>query len=334
MEKPFFSVLIPVYNQVGKMDECINSLLNQSFSDFEVIIVDDGSTDESLEMIKKFQAMDSRFIALTHGENKSLLVARYTGMSHAKGEYIFFLDSDDYLEKDTFECIYDYVKENPVDIVRFGYIIEPEKTEMLPPIVEDPLKYFLEGSMTPNVWKNCYSASVIKKTLETSDSFWCNMGEDVYLSGVLYTNAASVGVIEKVFHHYIFGTGMSTTSKNMSNTKIQKDMKSVYNSGENLLGYIKEYNPDYMEYAVHAVRTMRRFVLMQAIIGDPDYKSVIRKMALFNKEEYKELYEWGCNSLLRAKFLYDKCKTDEAFKNITAPDLRAVLVDDKYEEKI
>lgn len=334
MNKPFFSVLVPVYNMQGKMDECINSLLGQSFSDFEVIMVNDGSSDESLKMIQEFAEHDDRFIALSHEENKSLLAARYTGMAQAKGDYVFFLDSDDYLEGDTFEYIFNYVKENPVDIVRFGYIIEPQKTEMLPPKTDDPLKYFLEGSMTPNVWKNCYSSEVIRKTIETSDAFRCNMGEDVFLSGVLFSNAESIGVIDKVFHHYILGTGMSTTSSNMTEKKIKMDTESVYQSGEHLLNYIEKYNPTYLDEASHAVRTMRRFVLMQAIMGDPDYKSVIRKIELFHKEEYKEIYEWGCNSLLRAKFLYDMCKTDEAFKKITPPDLRAVLVEDQFTEAL
>lgn len=334
MKQPFFSVLVPVYNMQGKMDACINSLLGQSFSDFEVIMVDDGSSDGSLKMIREIAERDNRFIALSHGENKSLLAARYTGMAQAKGAYVFFLDSDDYLEKDTFECIFHYVKENPVDIVRFGYVTEPQKTKMLPPQTEDPLAYFLEGSMTPNVWKNCYSSEVIRKTTETSDAFRCNMGEDVFLSGVLYTNAESFGVIDKVFHHYIFGTGMSTTSQNMSEEKIKKDTESVYQSGEHLLNYIEKYNPAYLDAAIHAVRTMRRFVLMQAIIGDPDYKNVIRKIELFHKEEYQEIYEWGCNSLLRAKILYDMCKNDEAFKPVTPPDLRAVLVEDQYTEAL
>ena len=101
----FFSVLIPVYNQVGKMQECIDSLNAQSFTDLEIIMVDDGSTDDSYQMLLSFAGKDPRIKVFRHEKNSSLVGARYTGMQHASGEYVFFLDSDDSITADAFEIL-------------------------------------------------------------------------------------------------------------------------------------------------------------------------------------------------------------------------------------
>ena len=118
----------------------------------------------------------------------------------------------------------------------------------------------------------------------------------------------------------------------ISDAKIQEDMKCIYDSGEKLLNDIEKQNPAYLDAVVYAVRTMRRSALMQVVLGDQDYKRAIRRLELFHQEEYEEIYEWGCNSLFRAKLLYDMCKKDEDFKKITPPDMRAVLLEDQYEE--
>ena len=95
-----FSVIIPVYNTEKYLGKCLDSLLNQSYSNFEALIVNDGSTDASEEVIKQY-LNDSR-ITLISQENKGLGGARNTGILAAKGEYLVFLDSDDYL---SFDCL-------------------------------------------------------------------------------------------------------------------------------------------------------------------------------------------------------------------------------------
>lgn len=89
------SVIIPVYNSAQYLTKCIESMLNQTLKEIEIICVDDGSTDESLAIIKNYKKLDSRIKILTQ-ENKYAGVARNNGMRIAKGEYLFFLDSDDF----------------------------------------------------------------------------------------------------------------------------------------------------------------------------------------------------------------------------------------------
>src|SRR5690606_1682010 len=97
-ENPFFSFIIPVYNVERYLPECIESILNQSFKCYEIILVNDGSTDKSLEICDYFQRKDAR-VKILNKENEGLAETRNKGIKIASGEYLIFLDSDDHLEK-------------------------------------------------------------------------------------------------------------------------------------------------------------------------------------------------------------------------------------------
>ena len=105
------SVIIPVHNSAQYLTKCIESMLNQTLKEIEIICVDDGSTDESLAIIKNYKKLDSRIKILTQ-ENKYAGVARNNGMEIAKGEYLFFLDSDDFSSDTLLEKVYFKGKDN------------------------------------------------------------------------------------------------------------------------------------------------------------------------------------------------------------------------------
>ena len=99
------SVVIPVYNCEDFLTECLDSLVNQTFTDFEVLCINDGSTDNSLDILEEYQRRDARFQVVSQ-DNSGPAVARNTGIDLAHGDYILFLDSDDWLELDTLEKLY------------------------------------------------------------------------------------------------------------------------------------------------------------------------------------------------------------------------------------
>ena len=99
------SVIIPVYNAEKYLEECLDSLLRQTFTDMEIICVDDGSTDSSAEILKRFQEKDRR-IRVLFQENQYAGIARNNGMKIAQGEYLLFLDADDFFEDTLLEKIY------------------------------------------------------------------------------------------------------------------------------------------------------------------------------------------------------------------------------------
>lgn len=104
---PLISIIVPVYNSVSTLNRCLDSILNQTFSDWELLLIDDGSTDRSTELCDQYASKDQR-IKVFHKKNGGVSSARNIGLSHAKGEWITFVDSDDEIPKNTFtdECRY------------------------------------------------------------------------------------------------------------------------------------------------------------------------------------------------------------------------------------
>ena len=117
----FFSVIVPVYKVEKYLSDCIESVLNQTFSDFELILVDDGSPDRCPEICDNYKEKDER-IKVVHKENGGLASARRAGIKVAEGDYVFNLDSDDLIEKDTLECAYKIINDTGCEIVSFSYI--------------------------------------------------------------------------------------------------------------------------------------------------------------------------------------------------------------------
>ena len=109
---PKFSIIVPVYNVEEYIDDCLKSIKSQTFKDYEVIVVNDGTKDNSMDIVKNYD------VEIINQENGGLSSARNTGVKKAKGEYLIFLDSDDYIEKDLLKKINDSLKDNP-DVVRF-----------------------------------------------------------------------------------------------------------------------------------------------------------------------------------------------------------------------
>lgn len=123
---PKVSVIIPVYNVEKYLCQCLDSLINQTLKDIEIICVDDGSTDNSLEILKEYMAKDDRFIVL-HQENQGAGAARNKGLEFAKGEYLHFMDGDDYIENNFYEEMYQTVKVEQADLVYCSWNIIQEK---------------------------------------------------------------------------------------------------------------------------------------------------------------------------------------------------------------
>lgn len=150
------SVIIPVYNTEKYLVKCLVSVLNQSLREIEIICINDCSTDNSDEIINKFQKQDSRIIYKKNNNNKGLSISRNIGIECARGKYIFFLDSDDYIKENTLEELYYKAYEYNLDILYFGFNeiqINGEKVkrkgeDFFPDIIEG--KDFFCNSMEKN----------------------------------------------------------------------------------------------------------------------------------------------------------------------------------------
>ncbi len=147
------SVIIPVYNTELYLKECLESVINQSLKEIEIICINDGSTDGSFKILKEYSKLDSRII-LINQENRGLSEARNNGIKIAKGEYIHFLDSDDfYYKNDALEKLYKKISKNNVDILFFDIVNFYEKTKKI---------------------KNCQSNSLKEKTIYSGENILKN----------------------------------------------------------------------------------------------------------------------------------------------------------------
>ncbi len=117
---PKVSIIIPVYNVEKYLKECLNSVVNQTLKEIEIICVDDGSTDNSLSILEEYAKKDNR-INLLKQENSGAGAARNKGLDSARGEYIYFLDSDDFLELNAIEILYNQIAKNQADICFFKF---------------------------------------------------------------------------------------------------------------------------------------------------------------------------------------------------------------------
>lgn len=118
---PEISVIVPVYNMARYLPMCLQSVLEQTFSDFELICIDDCSIDDSWSVLERYAAQDDRVQLFCNEHNLGLSGTRNVGMSHAAGKYLFFLDADDFLEKEAFSILYERAEREKTDMILFDY---------------------------------------------------------------------------------------------------------------------------------------------------------------------------------------------------------------------
>lgn len=154
-QTPFFSIAVPIYNVSKYLPQCIESVLNQSFQDFELILVDDGSKDNSGEICDHFQKTDDR-IQVIHKPNGGLVSARIAGIRAAKGKYIYNLDGDDFIESDLLSKLHEIAIAHDPDMISFGYQTIDERNTICGPYTDS----VPEGLYTENKLEELYSKLV------------------------------------------------------------------------------------------------------------------------------------------------------------------------------
>ena len=168
MSNPKISVIIPVYNVEKYLSECLDSIVNQTLRDIEIICVNDGSTDNSLSILKEYASKDKR-IKIIDKENEGQGYARKVGLDIANGDYILFCDSDDYyIANDVFENLYDEIKKNDSELMFFRFLSGNSKSNLLDDYINRNFKraIFFHFSYPP--WCKIYKRKFLDKYTE-----WC-----------------------------------------------------------------------------------------------------------------------------------------------------------------
>lgn len=209
------SVIVPVYNSELFVERCINSILAQTYSNFELILVDDGSTDHSLDVLKEYERRDPR-ITVIEQENSGPGLARNTGIEHATGDYIVFVDSDDIVKPDYFEKL---SKEN-ADIVYIDVDRVDERYHLL--LKEHLSDYqsfskdaFLRSQMTGKIWWGGVRKAVKSKLLMRNEIRFTEhkVGEEAIYSFLLMHYAESFSFIKGPVYEYVTHPGSQSDTR-------------------------------------------------------------------------------------------------------------------------
>lgn len=201
------SVIVPIYNTEKYLKRCINSILIQNFLEYELILINDGSKDKSLEVAKSYA--DSRIVLISK-ENEGLSATRNLGIKIARGEYILHIDSDDWIEQGYLNDVYSRAKEKDADIVVTDFYIDYDNGELKyirnkmnkEETNLSSIENLKNGGITPNVWnklirKRLYVDNNILHPIELS------YGEDLAVIPRLMYYAKKVVYINKAYVHYI-----------------------------------------------------------------------------------------------------------------------------------
>ena len=247
--KPEVSVIVPVYNSEGKLDTCIKSLLNQSFKNIEIILVNDGSIDRSGEICDNYARLDDR-ISVFHKENGGVSSARNLGIDKSSGNYIMFCDSDDWMEYDCIQLLYHKIVDTDSDIIYSGIYREEYfngrkvkdkvsgiSKELCLNIDElnNYLEYILNSIESPfmSPCAKLYRAQIIKSNkLYFDEKMVCL--EDFYFNIQFLQNSEKIYLSKHVKYHYIGIRGKGGIQKRNKNN-LTYETSNIYRELNKLL---------------------------------------------------------------------------------------------------
>ena len=212
---PKISIIVPVYNAERFLYRCIDSILAQTFTDFELLLIDDGSPDRSGEICDEYARKDSR-IRVFHKENGGVSSARQMGIEVARGEYSIHVDSDDWIEEDMLYCMYQKVIDSGNDIVILDYYRNDKyMAEILPDNHIQAIYDMLSGKIRGVMWNKLVKHSLYKAN-NIAFPQNINFCEDVYVCALLYLYTDKIVHVPKAYYHYVDRIDSITRSLNKS----------------------------------------------------------------------------------------------------------------------
>ena len=198
------SVIVPIYNVVNYLDKCIESILNQTYSELEIILVNDGSTDSSLEKCNNFQKKDCR-IKVLNKKNGGLSDARNYGIYNSQGKYLAFIDSDDYIEKDMIEKLYCAIKKTEADMAICGFF-ESYSNQIQKKGIVDQCKVFSTEEAIKNItdlypmaWNKLYKKELFADIRYPVGKYH----EDTFVIFQLFEKCSKIVAINDCLYYYI-----------------------------------------------------------------------------------------------------------------------------------
>ena len=324
MEK--ISVIVAVYNVEQYIEKAIDSILSQTYKYLEIILVDDGSTDNSGKICDEYAKKDSR-IVVVHQENGGVAEAYNKGLETSTGDYIGFVDPDDYIEKEMFEDLYSIAQREKVDIVNCGFyshigvkVYELNNYGIEPNVRVDreQIREFLSEYKVKGV--NLVVTKLIKRNIITDYNIRVvpklNIQEDTIFCLQIMLKAESMYFTDKSYYHYIIRENSLTTKK------YRKDIYKHYNKAfllikqiydeEGIKGYEHELLVRFAHYALvilkrekyHKIPFFKRNKVLKDIGETELFQSIISNEEEIKKSEIKNYYIFNLLFFLIKNKLY------------------------------
>lgn len=251
-----YSIIIPIYKVEKYLKKCIDSVISQTYTNIEIILVNDGSPDRCYDICKEYEKIDKR-IKVVNKENGGLSSARNAGLDIATGDYIYFLDSDDYINVNLIEIVNNKIKDIDTDLAIFNYYYVDEEDKILSKtnicIGEEILsseqkcfnyilKMYLEMKLGYQVWNKVYSAKIIKENNLRFEKNTTVFSEDVCFNLYYLLHSRRIIAIEDVLYYYL-----QRDTSIMGENENQHHINQFVNICKLVLNHINNMNED-MKY--------------------------------------------------------------------------------------
>lgn len=275
MEKDKISIIVPVFNLENYIENCIKSLIEQTYKNIEIILVDDGSTDNSAEVLDKYSKLDKR-IKIIHKNNEGVSKARNIGLNESQGKYITFVDGDDTVDENYVEFLYRSMIDNKADISICGHrdikneniIFETKDYIKLSNNVEALKMLFETNYFSTTIWAKMYKRELFK---ENRFDETVAVAEDLDLLYRVFEKAKVIYINTKEKHYNTLIRNGSASRKGYN-----QNWKKAVEVAEKIVNNTKDKFPDIKFYAIK--RYIRiNFACIKMILSDG------------NKEYYKEI---------------------------------------------
>ena len=250
MSKPAISVIIPVYNAQDGIKRCLDSLLNQSFKNFEIILLNDGSKDNSLNILKEYELKYS-FVRVIDKQNEGVAVTRNKGILLAEGEYIMFMDNDDFVDSDYIETFYQAIHEKNLDLVIGGYKRVNQDNQII--FSQDIQQSEWSKYIIMAPWAKVYRTEFLKTN--NLEFFDYGIGEDIIFNLAAYKTTDKIGLLDyKGYNWYYNNKSISNTSQRGFSPKIDilvlfSKILELGKPSELVVYYLKRYYVWYLLFS-------------------------------------------------------------------------------------
>lgn len=307
---PFFSIIVPVYNVEKYLQDCIESVLYQSFREWEMLLIDDGSQDRSGEICDDFASMDNR-VRVWHLENGGVSKARNFGMRQISGQYFMFMDSDDAIAGGALEKIAERLKGSPdVDTAIFGFhVVAENKDDTLLPGMgvfgkeEFGKQYlgFYVNFFINSPWNKVFKTALLDSTIRFPETM--SLGEDLLFCNKMIKKSQYIMTLDEAFYLYKQRGKESLTTKYYDNL-----FELYYLHYQDVICTLEELNPEWEESQCQRLFELYVKYIKQAIntLWHPDSSlTIFQRYQRINYIVHHDFTE-QCFSKIQSNKLYDK----------------------------